>query len=76
MGSLTILPGGRTAAFRGVARLPGGTVVVRGVVALAGPGSTKVVGGTGRFAKATGRVAVGPATKSGRALNVFYLTLH
>jgi hypothetical protein len=74
--TLTILAGGRTASFRGVARIPGGTVVMRGVVGLADAGSTKVVGGTGRFAKATGRVAVGPASKNGRALNVYYLTLH
>jgi hypothetical protein len=74
--TLTTLNGAQTAAFRGVARIPGGTVAVRGVVTLAGQGSTNVVGGTGRFAKATGRVAVGPASKSGRALNLFYLTLH
>jgi hypothetical protein len=74
--TLTILAGGRTASFRGVARIPGGSVVVRGVVAIAGQGSTKVVGGTGRFATATGRLVVGPASKNGRAVNVFYLTLH
>ena len=49
----------RAATFGGIARLPGGTIMVRGRLLLGSGRSTlAVVGGTGRFSKARGTVSV------------------
>jgi len=74
-GTMKIRTGKRTADFRGVARLPGGTIAVGGRVSLTRQSSTvPVVGGTGHFAHARGTVVVSQADNNGRA-NVFRLTL-
>jgi Dirigent-like protein len=64
-----------SARFDGTARLPGGTVTLRGgVVPIESGGmAIPVVGGTGRYAGATGVLVVGPGSK--QALNVFVLEL-
>jgi Dirigent-like protein len=64
-----------TARFDGTARLPGGTVRIRGAVRPVAGGSIQipVAGGTGRFAKAKGTLTVGPGEK--QALNTYRLTL-
>jgi hypothetical protein len=61
--------------YLGVARLPGGTLKLRGVVRpLVGGGiRIPVVGGTGRFASATGALLV--EAGEDRVLNVYRLTL-
>ena len=64
-----------TARFNGVARLPGGTIRIKGNVRpIAGGGiQIPVGGGTGRYAAATGTLTVGPGEK--QVLNVYKLTL-
>jgi hypothetical protein len=64
-----------TARFSGVAVLPGGTIRLQGTVTpLAGQQlAIPVAGGTGRYARATGYVLVGPGDK--RVLNTYALTL-
>jgi hypothetical protein len=61
--------------YDGVTRLPGGTLRVRGEVRLILGGGIRipVVGGTGRYASATGMLYVGKGEK--RALNVYRITL-
>jgi hypothetical protein len=68
---------GKAADFRGIARLPGGTIMVRGRLLLGSARSTlAVAGGTGRFSKARGTVSVTTVNASkGLARNVFRLTL-
>ena len=63
-------------SFSGIARLPGGTLNVRGLV-VAGESVTNlnIVGGTGRFAGARGVVVVREMAGKGRAANIFHLTL-
>jgi hypothetical protein len=73
-GTMTFLS--RTEArFVGSAQLPGGTLTIRGgVIAIQGGGiAIPVVGGTGKYAGATGVLLVGPGAKT--ALNVFELKL-
>jgi len=67
--------GRNTATFAGVARLPGGTLRLQGVVVPLPNRSfaIPVKGGTGRFAEAKGYLIVGPGDK--RALNTYALTL-
>ena len=58
----------------GVATLPGGKIRFKGVVSLTSvPGPPLMVtGGTGRYARASGKVVIGPA---GIPLNTYRLTL-
>jgi Dirigent-like protein len=67
----------KAATFGGIARLPGGTIMVRGRLVLGSARSTlAVVGGTGRFSRARGTVSVTTVNASkGLARNVFRLTL-
>jgi hypothetical protein len=64
-----------TERYEGVARLPGGTLRVRGEVRLILGGGIRipVVGGTGRYRAATGMLYVSKGEK--RALNVYRITL-
>ncbi len=64
-----------TARFDGTAKLPGGSVRIRGTVRPVAGGSLQipVAGGTGRYAKATGTLTVGPGEN--RALNTYRITL-
>ncbi len=63
-----------TARFDGTARLPGGSIKIKGAVKpIAGGFQIPVAGGTGRYAAATGTLTVGPGDK--RAPNVYKLTL-
>jgi hypothetical protein len=64
-----------SARFVGRARLPGGTLRLKGPVTAYGRDSIRipVVGGTGRFSSARGTLTVGPGEK--RALNVYELKL-
>jgi hypothetical protein len=64
-----------TARYSGTVVLPDGTIKLAGSITLLARGSLriKVVGGTGRYAKATGSVVVGPGDK--RSLNTYRLTL-
>jgi hypothetical protein len=64
-----------TARYSGTAILPDGTLRLAGsVIPLAnGVLQFEVAGGTGRYAKATGNVLVGPG--NARALNTYHLTL-
>jgi hypothetical protein len=64
-----------TARFSGTAVLPDGTLRLAGGVTPLGSGVLRfrVVGGTGRYAKATGSVLVGNGEK--RALNTFTLNV-
>jgi hypothetical protein len=65
-----------SAFFKGVARLPGGTLNVRGPVILGEPISNlNIAGGTGRFAGARGVVVIREMGAAGRAANIFHLTL-
>jgi hypothetical protein len=65
--------GPRSARYVGSTRLPGGTLKLRGkVTGIPNGFSIPVVGGTGRYAGATGRLLVGPGE---RPLNVYELTL-
>ena len=61
--------------YDGVARLPGGTLRVKGDVRLLVGGGIRipVVGGTGRYRAATGMLYVGEGEN--RALNVYRITL-
>ncbi len=70
-----IFTSAHTAKFSGTAVLPDGTLrLAGGVTPLAGGVlQFRVVGGTGRYAKATGRVRVGPGEQ--RALNTYTLNL-
>ncbi len=74
-GTVTVRRDKRSADFRGIARLPRGTILVKGKVTLGAAVSTlAVVGGTGRFSRARGTLLI---TELGgkRAKNVFRLTL-
>ena len=64
-----------TARFDGSARLPGGTIRLKGDVIPLSENSLAipVTGGTGRYAGARGVLVVGPGTK--QALNVYQLKL-
>jgi hypothetical protein len=64
-----------TERYDGVARLPGGTIIVKGVVRRVFGGGLRipVVGGTGKYAAATGVLLV--ASGDARVLNVYRLTL-
>jgi hypothetical protein len=64
-------------SFTGVARLPGGTLNVRGqVVGGESVSNLNIAGGTGRFAGARGVVVIREmGGGQGRASNVFHLTL-
>jgi hypothetical protein len=64
-----------TERYDGIARLPGGTLRVRGEVRLILGGGIRipVVGGTGRYRAATGMLYVAPGDK--RAVNVYRITL-
>jgi Allene oxide cyclase barrel like domain len=64
-----------TARFDGTAKLPGGSVRISGTVRPVAGGSLQipVSGGTGRYAKATGTLTVGPGEN--RALNTYRITL-
>jgi acylphosphatase len=61
--------------YEGTARLPGGTLKIKGNVRPLANGAIEipVVGGTGRFASAKGKVLVGPGQLT--AANVYELTL-
>jgi autotransporter-associated beta strand protein len=74
-GTLT-LTGAHTARYSGTARLPGGTLVVRGAVKPVNQTELRiaVVGGTGRYSSARGTLTVGQGDR--RALNVYRLVLH
>jgi hypothetical protein len=65
----------RTARFDGTTRLPGGTLRVEGDVRPTASGglTIPVVGGTGRYASATGTLTVGPGDR--KVLNTYTLTL-
>jgi hypothetical protein len=67
--------GPHTERYEGVTRLPGGTIRVGGAVRLISGGGIRIpiVGGTGRYAKATGMLYVSDGEE--RALNVYQLTL-
>ena len=73
-GTLTFT-GTHTARFSGTVVLPDGTIKLAGSVMPLTRGSLwiKVVGGTGRYAKATGSVLVGPGDK--QSLNTYRLNL-
>jgi hypothetical protein len=76
-GVLTVLAGKKAAKFRGIARLPGGTIEARGLVSLVDPVSTVIVtGGTGHFLGVRGRVTMRALNANGRAINIFKLTGH
>jgi hypothetical protein len=64
-----------SARFDGTARLPGGTVRIKGTVRAISSNVLQipVVGGTGRYASAKGTLTVGPGEKE--ALNVYELKL-
>jgi hypothetical protein len=73
-GTLTFT-GAHTARYSGIAVLPDGTVRLAGSVTPLANGMLqfRVAGGTGRYAKATGKVIVGSG--NARALNTYQLTL-
>jgi hypothetical protein len=73
-GTLTF-QSGRSVTINGVAKLPGGTLVVHGKVRILANGLVlPVSGGTGAFRGAHGTVTTSPLTKDGkRALNVYRL---
>jgi hypothetical protein len=60
------------ASLSGVVALPGGTLRYRGRGVIGSSAPIPVVGGTGRFAGARGRLVVGNGTAP---LNTYYLTL-
>ena len=63
-------------SFRGMARLPGGTLTVRGqVIGGERVSNLTIAGGTGRFAGARGVVVIRGMGGQGRAANIFHLTL-
>jgi dirigent-like protein len=63
-------------SFSGVARLPGGTLNVKGEV-IGGEhiSNLTIAGGTGRFAGARGVVVIRELGGRGRAANIFHVTL-
>jgi Allene oxide cyclase barrel like domain len=64
-----------SARFVGVARLPGGTLKLKGTVRAVAGNKIRipVTGGTGRYASAVGTLTVGPGER--KVLNVYQLTL-
>jgi len=63
-------------SFKGIARLPGGTLTVRGqVIGGEHVSNLTIAGGTGRFAGARGVVVIREMGGQGRASNIFHLTL-
>jgi hypothetical protein len=71
---IIIVIGPKTGSFVGVAILPGGKIRLKGVLSLTSvPGPPLIVtGGTGRYARASGKVVIGPG---GYPLNTYRLTL-
>ncbi|HET6174624.1 MAG TPA: hypothetical protein VFD90_18605 [Gaiellales bacterium] len=71
---IIVRTGARSGMIVGVTTLPGGTIRFQGSLSLtARPGPPlKVTGGTGRYARATGSVVIGPG---GFPLNTYRLTL-
>jgi hypothetical protein len=71
---IIIVTGAKTGSIVGVATLPGGKIRFKGVLSLtSAPGPPlKVTGGTGRYARATGAVVIGPGNFP---LNTYRLTL-
>jgi hypothetical protein len=64
-----------TAKMNGVAKLPDGTIVFRGVVTVL-PNNTitiPVIGGTGKYANASGTLLVGSGTKTARNTYTLYV---
>lgn len=75
VGVATIEKGMQGARFRGIAKLPGGTIAVSGHIPLqSNRVELRVSGGTGQFAHARGTVVI-RSNNSRRATNVFRLTL-
>jgi hypothetical protein len=73
---MTILQGGRSGSYSGVAQLVDGSIAIKGVAPIdARTATMTVVGGTGRYARARGTVVIRYAGKAGRATNQFRLTL-
>ena len=72
-GTLTYT-GPHTARFSGTVVLPDGTLQLAGAVTPLASGGLefKVAGGTGRYAKARGKLIAGPGDK--RSLNTYHLT--
>jgi hypothetical protein len=71
---IIIRTGAKTGTIVGVATLPGGTIRFEGVLSLTsvpGPPLT-VTGGSGKYARATGKLVIGPG---GHPLNTYHLTL-
>jgi hypothetical protein len=71
---IIVLTGTKNGSFVGVATLPGGKIRFKGVLSLSsvpGPPLT-VTGGTGRYARASGKVVIGPGNFP---LNTYQLTL-
>jgi len=62
----------RRLTLRGTVTLPGGTLLYRGSGVIGSSAAVPVVGGTGRFAGARGRLVVGQGKSP---LNTYYLTL-
>jgi hypothetical protein len=76
-GTITLGSGGK-ATVVGTTTLPGGTVRVKGTVFLTGTGPTsiRVVGGTGRYLRASGsETEPGTDRSPGSATNTYRLTL-
>jgi len=71
----TTFTSAHTAVISGTVTLPGGTLVVKGeLIGLTNGGLVApVVGGTGRYAKATGTVTVGPGAD--HVLNTYRLVI-
>jgi hypothetical protein len=72
--SIIVRTGAKTGTIVGVATLPGGKIRFEGVVSLtAVPGPPlKVTGGTGKYARATGKLVIGTG---GYPVNTYQLTL-
>jgi hypothetical protein len=71
---IIVRTGANTGMIVGVATLPGGTIRFKGALSLTsvpGPPLT-VTGGTGKYARATGKLVIGPG---GYPLNTYHLTL-
>ena len=71
---IIVRTGAKTGTIVGVATLPGGTIRFEGVLSLTSvPGPPlAVTGGTGKYARATGKLVIGPG---GYPLNTYRLTL-
>jgi len=71
---IIVVTGPKTGSFVGIAVLPGGRIRFKGVLSLTSvPGPPLIVtGGTGRYARASGKVVIG---QGGYPLNTYRLTL-